>query len=89
MDKDEARWLLLLGLVGAGLALWTATGPLALMPHVTDEIAYTLQARLYAEGLRSGPPHRGSMAAPLQLLEHGGPDLVTLPAGLAGPAGPG
>lgn len=37
------------------LAAATAAGPLEGIPHVTDEIVYTLQSRLYAAGMRTGP----------------------------------
>lgn len=39
-----------------GLALWLTLGPLDAIPHLSDEVAYTLQARLFAHGLRVGPP---------------------------------
>ena len=38
------------------LSAWVAWVPLEGIPHVTDEIAYTLQSRLFAAGLRTGPP---------------------------------
>ncbi len=37
------------------IAAAVASGPLQGVPHVTDEIAYTLQSRLFASGLRTGP----------------------------------
>ena len=43
-------------LVAVVLALLVALGPLEGIPHITDEIAYTLQSRLFASGLRMGPP---------------------------------
>ncbi|MCP4804662.1 MAG: hypothetical protein GY913_34055 [Proteobacteria bacterium] len=36
-------------------AVLVALGPLAGVPHVTDEVAYTLQSKLFASGLRVGP----------------------------------
>jgi hypothetical protein len=45
-----------LSLLALALALVVARVPLESLPHVTDEIAYTLQARLFASGLRTGPP---------------------------------
>ncbi len=44
-------WCLLALALSAGLALV----PLQGLPHVTDEIAYTLQARVFAAGLRVAP----------------------------------
>ena len=37
------------------LAAATAHGPLEGIPHVADEIAYTLQSRLFAAGMHTGP----------------------------------
>jgi hypothetical protein len=48
-------------LIAAGVA-W---GPLEAMPHVSDELSYTLQARLFAAGMRTGPP--GDVPSALQL----------------------
>jgi len=48
-------WLAVWCTVCSALAAWTATVPLARIPHVSDEVAYTLQARLFAAGLRAGP----------------------------------
>ena len=45
-----------LALLCGGLALFVALGPLGAAPHITDEVAYTLQARLFAAGQRVGPP---------------------------------
>jgi hypothetical protein len=42
-------------LLGAAAAL-VALGPLQGVPHVSDEVVYTLQSRLFAAGLRTGPP---------------------------------
>lgn len=50
------RIVWLWALVGLGLSLCTALGPLGGLPHVNDEIVYTLQARLFAAGARTGPP---------------------------------
>lgn len=38
------------------LSAWVARVPLEGIPHVSDEIAYTLQSRLFAAGVRVGPP---------------------------------
>jgi len=43
-------------LLSVGLAAFVAEVPLGGMAHVTDEVAYTLQARLFAAGMRTGPP---------------------------------
>jgi hypothetical protein len=48
---ELAGWGLLLGLLATAVAL----GPLDGLPHVTDEVSYTLQARLFAAGERVGP----------------------------------
>jgi hypothetical protein len=37
------------------LAVVVALGPLGGMPHVSDEVSYTLQSRLFAAGMRAGP----------------------------------
>jgi hypothetical protein len=36
----------------AAASAWLVLGA---MPHVTDEVSYTLQAKLFAAGLRTGP----------------------------------
>ena len=46
----------LCSLVVVVLSMTVALGPLEGIPHITDEIAYTLQSRLLAAGLRVGPP---------------------------------
>ncbi len=46
----------LCSLVVVVLSVTVALGPLEGIPHITDEIAYTLQSRLLAAGLRVGPP---------------------------------
>jgi hypothetical protein len=38
------------------VAIFVALLPLQGLPHVSDEIAYTLQSRLFAAGMRTGPP---------------------------------
>lgn len=58
-----ARLPVLLGLLAGGLALSVALGPLEGLPHVNDEIVYTLQARLFAGLSRVGP------ASPAPALE--------------------
>jgi len=49
------KTVLLAGLTATVLALSVAFGALGAVPHVQDEIIYTLQARLFAGGLRMGP----------------------------------
>lgn len=66
------RWLLLgLTALSCALAVGVALGPLEGIPHVTDEIAYTLQARLLAGGMRMGPapPEPGLSAFPFWITE--------------------
>ena len=49
------RWVIaccVMAMLGAG---WIAQVPLDGMPHVSDEIAYALQAKLFAAGGRLGP----------------------------------
>ena len=53
---DDRRGALGWGALLSLLALLTAALPLDNLPHVTDEVSYTLQARLFAQGLRVGPP---------------------------------
>jgi hypothetical protein len=56
------RWLLACGVVCAVAAAWIAQVPLGGVPHVSDEVAYTLQARLFAALQRVGPaPDNASM----------------------------
>lgn len=58
-------------LLAVGLAAWLARVPLEGIPHVTDEISYTLQARLFADGLRTGPglAHPSMLAYPFWNVE--------------------
>ena len=43
-------------LAACALAMWVALGPLGGVPHLSDEVVYTLQAKLFAAGQRTGPP---------------------------------
>ena len=52
---SRAARLAALGAVAAALALGLALGPLEGVPHVPDEAAYALQARLFASGAWLGP----------------------------------
>ena len=47
-------WVKLAALLAGCGAAWVAWVPLGGVPHVTDEIAYTLQSRLFAAGMRVG-----------------------------------
>jgi hypothetical protein len=49
------RWVLACSAVAVLGASWIAQVPLDGMPHVSDEIAYALQAKLFAAGARVGP----------------------------------
>lgn len=53
--REDARAALPWAAVAVGLALVVALGPLQGMAHVSDEVAYTLQSRLFAAGMRTGP----------------------------------
>lgn len=48
--------MLLAALAATGLALATSLVALGGVPHLSDEVVYTLQSRLFAAGLRVGPP---------------------------------
>ena len=54
-ERGERIWVAGWSAVCGCLAAWTALVPLQRIPHVTDEVAYTLQARLFASGMRVGP----------------------------------
>lgn len=56
MQVRPAFALAALSAVALGLAAALALGPLDGLPHVSDEVAYTLQARIFASGARTGPP---------------------------------
>lgn len=73
--------VLLLAALSAALALALALGPLGGVPHVPDEVAYTIQARIFASGHRVLP-----LAEPEGLLRYS--FLMTSP-GLAGAFPPG
>ena len=57
MELSDTDRRLLLGLAALAclLPVAVALGPLQGIPHVSDEIAYTLQSRLLAAGARTGP----------------------------------
>jgi len=54
-EGSPRAWLTALSLIAFVGAALVALGPLEGIPHVTDEVSYTLQARLFASGLRMGP----------------------------------
>ncbi|NOY27645.1 MAG: hypothetical protein GXP62_17405 [Oligoflexia bacterium] len=54
-DPADRRMLVGLSVVAFGMAALMALGPLQGIAHVSDEVAYTLQARLFAAGMRTGP----------------------------------
>ncbi len=56
MEPADRRLVMLLSLVAFGLAGILAVGPLGGIAHISDEVAYTLQAKLFAAGMRTGPP---------------------------------
>lgn len=62
------RPVLLLCLLAALLASWVAFVPLGGVPHTPDDIDYTLQARLFADGLRVGPSLRWPVLSSYALL---------------------
>lgn len=53
--REDARAAAPWSLVAVGFALLVALGALQGMAHVSDEVAYTLQSRLFAAGMRTGP----------------------------------
>lgn len=54
--REDVRAALPWSAVAVAMALVVALGALQGMAHVSDEVAYTLQARLFAAGMRAGPP---------------------------------
>ncbi len=61
-------------LLAVGIAAFVALVPLQGIPHVSDEVSYTLQARLFASGMRVGPepPVDGLLFYPFWVTEGGG-----------------
>lgn len=86
--RAEALLLGVFALVAAGLAAAMALGPLEGIAHLPEEVVGTLQARLFAALMRSGPPADEPelmefplwLTAPrsLALLPPGGPLLLGL-----------
>ncbi|MCB9780322.1 MAG: hypothetical protein H6742_17285 [Alphaproteobacteria bacterium] len=56
VSRRDRLLLSALALVAVGFAAAMALGPLEGVAHVSDEVAYTLQAKLFAGGMRVGPP---------------------------------
>ena len=52
---QDRGWVMGWCVIAGALAAWTAAVPLQRIPHVSDEVAYTLQSRLFAAGMRVGP----------------------------------
>ena len=52
---DNRPFLLACALGAVALAMFVARVPLEAVPHVSDELSYTWQARLFAAGMRTGP----------------------------------
>jgi len=55
MHGSEARFVLLLPLLAAGITAWIAYGPLEGIPKGGDEAAYLFQSRIYARGQAWAP----------------------------------
>ncbi len=55
LQRGERRWCAAVAALALALAVAVALGPLEGVPHVSDEVAYTLQSRLFAAGVRTGP----------------------------------
>ncbi len=55
-NHSPHRTVWVAALVASSLATAVAIGPLEGIPHIQDEVVYTLQARLFAWGQRTGPP---------------------------------
>lgn len=53
--REDVRAALPWSVVAVLMAVVVALGPLQGMAHVSDEVAYTLQSRLFAAGMRTGP----------------------------------
>ena len=76
-----ARVLVALGLLAAGLAAATSLLAAGGVPHVTDEVAYTLQARLFAHGMRAGPPADNASMMVFPFWEIHGASYAVFPPG--------
>jgi hypothetical protein len=58
-ERAPWAWLAALGALSGALSLWLGVDALGGVPHVSDEQAYLLQARIFAEGERVAPALRG------------------------------
>ena len=54
-EPDSRPFLLACALGAVAVAVFVARVPLEGVPHVSDELSYTWQARLFAAGMRTGP----------------------------------
>lgn len=82
LETARAPALVWAGCVAAMLvSAWVAIGPLEGMPHVTDEIAYTLQAKLFANGVRFGPQPDNETMWMLPFWNASGPSFSPFPWG--------
>ncbi len=75
------RSVLLACLLACALAAGTALGPLEGIPHVTDEIAYTLQSRLFAAGMRTGALADNASMVLFPFWQSAGPGHAVFPPG--------
>ena len=75
------RWVIACSVVAVLGASWIAQVPLDAMPHVSDEIAYALQAKLFAAGVRVGPAADVSSMWVLPFWNVDGPMYSPFPPG--------
>ena len=75
------RSVLLACLLAVALAAGAALGPLEGIPHVTDEIAYTLQSRLFAAGMRTGAVADNASMVLFPFWQTTGPGHAVFPPG--------
>ena len=78
---SDTGWLTSTGVACGGLAAFVAQIPLAGVPHVTDEVAYTLQARLFAAGQRVGPAADNASMWLMPFWSNEGPMFSPFPPG--------
>lgn len=80
-SATDRRWLISWGTACGSLAAFVSQVPLAGIPHVTDEVAYTLQARLFAAGQRLGPAADNASMWMLPFWNNDGPMFSPFPPG--------
>ena len=80
-SATDRRWLISWGTACGSLAAFVSQVPLAGIPHVTDEVAYTLQARLFAAGQRLGPAADNASMCMLPFWNNDGPMFSPFPPG--------